>query len=252
MTLPTEQIAALERSITPTRMSTYLTAAHGSAALAMELYLWDRDLSVAVLADLAILEVALRNAMNARLAAKWGESWYANPQVPLDERSCRQVAEAWGRVPEGRRTPGRVVAQCMFGFWRGLLDKGDHIGKGPRRIRCDYEVLWRGVLDKAFPGGRVQAEKDGERWNRTYALTVVSRVNDLRNRVAHHEPLINGFPLSGQRVRLSAQDAHEDCLHLAAMLDRELNALLRSTSRVPGLLSSRPGLVAPATGGATP
>lgn len=124
--------------------------------------------------------------------------------------------------------------------WRGLLDKGDHAGKGPRRVRCTYEILWRGVLDKAFPGGRAQADADGMRWNREYALAVATRVNELRNRVAHHEPLVNGLPLTGQRIRLTAQEAHEDTMRLAAMIDRDLHSLLAARSRVPVLLASRP------------
>lgn len=108
------------------------------------------------------------------------------------------------------------------------------------RVRCDYEVLWRGVLDKAFPGGRAQAKADAQRWERDYARSVVSRINDLRNRVAHHEPLVNGFPLTGQRRRHTAQAAHDDCKRLAAMLDRDLHALIRATSRVPTILASRP------------
>lgn len=239
MALSPQQVAALDRSITPIRMSTYLSEASGDASLARELYLWDRAISVGFLADLAILEVALRNAMSAQLAAKWGVQWYADPAVPLDDRSSSALNTAWGRIADPK-TPGKVVAQCMFGFWRGLLDKGDHIGKAPRRVRCDYEVLWRGVMDKAFPGGRAQARTDGIRWNREYALAIVSRINDLRNRVAHHEPLVNGFPLSGQQRRLSAQDAYDDLLRLAAMLDRDLYSLLQATSQVPMLLANRP------------
>lgn len=221
------------------RMSTYLAAASDDKNLARELYLWDRAISVGFLADLAILEVALRNAMSAQLEAKWGVEWYANLSMPLDDRSVSALNTAWGRIA-GPKTPDKLVAQCMFGFWRGLLDKGDHAGKPPRRTRCDYEVLWRGVLDKAFPGGRAHARVDGQRWNREYALAVVSRINDLRNRVAHHEPLVNGFPLSGQKKRISAQDAYDDFLRLAAMLDRDLHSLLTATSQVPMHLSNRP------------
>lgn len=239
MSLTPNHIAALERSITPTRLSTYVAEASGDPSLARDLYRWDRELSVAFLADLAVIEVALRNAMNAQLSARWGSEWYRDVQIPLDERSSRQLSDAWSRIA-GEKTPGRVVAQCMFGFWRGLLDKGDHIGRPPRRIRCDYEVLWRGVLDKAFPGGRAQARADGERWQRDYARAVVSRVNDLRNRVAHHEPLIAGFPLTGQQARQTADGAHEDCLRLASMIDRNLGSLVSTTSRVPSVLSSRP------------
>ena len=239
MGLSPQQVAALERSITPVRMSNFLAAAGGDAARARALYLWDRQLAVAFFSDLAILEVAMRNAMNEQLAAKWGPAWYAASAVPLDDRSCRQLADAWCRIT-GPKTPGKLVAQCMFGFWRGLLDKGDHVGRAPRRIRCDYEVLWRGVLDRAFPGGRAQAKADGSRWDRSYALAVVSRINDLRNRVAHHEPLINGFPLSGQQQRRTPQEAHEDCMRLAAMIDRDLHSLLQATSTVPAVLAGRP------------
>lgn len=237
--MPAQQIAALDRSITPTRMGTYLSAAAGDADRARTLYLWDRDLAVAFLGDLAILEVALRNAMSARLEAKWGPEWYKNPDMPLDDRSMNTLSTAWGRIT-GEKTAGKLVAQCMFGFWRGLLDKGDHAGKPPRRVRCDYEELWRGVLDKAFPGGRVQAKKDAKRWNREYALAVVSRVNELRNRVAHHEPLIYGLPLPGQERRLTVQEAHEDTMRLAAMLDRDLHGFLQGRSQVPGLLAGKP------------
>lgn len=239
MSMPAHHVAALDRSITPTRMGTYISAAAGGPDRARELYLWDRDLSVAFLGDLSILEVALRNAMSEQLEAKWGVDWYENTAMPLDDRSMNTLSTAWGRVKEPK-TPGKLVAQCMFGFWRGLLDKGDHAGKPPRRVRCDYEVLWRGVLDKAFPGGRAQALADHQRWNREYALAVVSRVNELRNRVAHHEPLVNGMPLPGQQTRLSAQEAHEDTLRLAAMLDRDLRAFLVARSQVPVLLGSRP------------
>ena len=72
MELSARHAAALDRSITPTRMGTYLAAAHGDANRARELYLWDRELAVAFLGDLAILEVALRNAMSARLDEAWG------------------------------------------------------------------------------------------------------------------------------------------------------------------------------------
>ena len=241
MKLTAAQTAALDKSVAPARMHTYLVAAGRDADRARELYLWDRELSVAFMADLATLEVALRNAMNARMVAMWGKRWFQDQAILLDDRSCRALADAWTRTAPDR-SPDRIVAQCMFGFWRGLLDKGDHVGLGPRRVRCDYEEqLWRGVLDKAFPGGKAQAARDAERWNRAYALAVVSRVNDLRNRVAHHEPLINGFPLSGQGVRRTARQAHEDCMRLAGMLDRDLASLIDATSHVAALLANRPG-----------
>lgn len=47
-------------------------------------------------------------------------------------------------------------------------------------------------------------------------------------------------PLSGQRRRRTAAEARADCLRLAAMLDRDLHALLIATSRVDEILARRP------------
>ncbi|WP_454050709.1 hypothetical protein [Cellulomonas sp. Marseille-Q8402] len=240
------QVAALDRSISATRMATYLRVARGDAAWARALYLWDRELAAAFLADVALLEVALRNAMNGRLVERWGPEWYSRTDVGLDDRASRQLAQAYGQVV-GPKLPGRIVAQCTFGFWVGLLDKGDHHGAEPRRVRCDYDqLLWRGVLDRAFPGGRAVARADGARWGRAFAHQVAARVNVLRNRMAHHEPLIDGYPLTGRRrddgvvVRSTARDGFADLVRLAAMLDRDLHALVLRTSRVPDLLGRRP------------
>ena len=181
---------ALDRAVSPARMSTYVRAANGDVDWARGLYLWDRELAVAFLADIALLEVALRNAMNDRLAARWGPEWYARTDLPLDDRTCAQPAQAHA---------GRAVARA-----------------------------------------------DGRRWGRSYAHQVVARVNALRNRVAHHEPLIHGFPLPGQRLadggarRLTAEEGFDDLVRLAAMLDRELARLLRRTSAVPDVLARRP------------
>ena len=229
---------ALNRSISIDRIRTYRSATNDDNA-ALDLYLWDRDIATAFLRDLAILEVALRNSMSAQLAHRWGPDWYSNPAMPLDDRSSRALAKAWTEIKEPK-TAGKLAAQCMFGFWRDLLDKGDFIGSAPRRIRCDYEVLWRGVLDRAFPGGRQQARLEGKRWSRTYALDVVSRVKALRNRVAHHEPLVNGFPFPGQRSRISIEEAHKDVLRLAAMLDRDLRTFIETWSEVPAIIARRP------------
>ena len=206
----------------------------------LELYLWDRDLAAAALADIAVLEVALRNAMSARLVEIAGRAdWYA-VEVGLDDRSLRTVAQAWSRLPAQQRTSGRVVAQLMFGFWRGLLERGGHHGDGPLRVRRSYEDLWRGRMHRAFPGARAEAAGAGERFTRTWTLWVVSPVHVLRNRAAHHEPLVNGFPMPGENRRLSVEDGHQVCLKLARVLDRDLASWLEDHSQLADRLARRP------------
>jgi len=59
----------------------------------------------------------------------------------------------------------------------------------------------------------------------------VTRLHQLRNRVAHHEPLI-AEPLSAR---------YEDMLFVVAAVDPHLKAWLAAGNRLPDVLASRPG-----------
>lgn len=239
--------AALDRAISSDRLATYLSAVNGSRSRARLLYVWDRDLASAVLADVAILEVALRNAMDAALTQEWGPRWYESAAPALDERSLSQLRRAWSDLPAPTKKdrsdpalPGRLVARCMLGFWVGLLDAGDHVGSDPRRRRVDYEELWRRSLHRAFRGGRAEARAVGARFSRNWTHGLAQTVSALRNRAAHHEPLVAGFPLPGQRVRMTTSDGHAACLRLARVIDRDLAAWMQQNTQVPAILAARP------------
>jgi hypothetical protein len=255
--------AALDRAISTPRYTSYLTAARNDPDLARDLYVWDRNLAVAVLADLAIVEVGLRNAMHDALSAQWGPAWYQHPDVALDDRSRSQLATAWGHLPKPVQqrpgdadVPGRLVAQCMLGFWVNLLDAGDHFGRDPRRFKVDYEDIWRDALSKAFPGGRTEARNDRNihkipdaAFTRAWTHSIAKNVVVLRNRVAHHEPLHKGFPLPGQKPgnqgakksrRMTAAEGHAQYLKLARMVDRNLADWITHDTKVPTILANRP------------
>lgn len=230
---------ALDKAITPMRMSTYLANAGHDPVYARSLYVWDRDVSSALLADIAILEVALRNALNDQLTAAYGPQWF-RLDIGLDGRSRDDLARAWKDLPQSKKTPGHLVSRLMFGFWRDLLSSGGYVGREPQRFPTDYETLWRSVLHKAFPGGKVLAAAQGAQFTRTWTLETVTIVHAVRNRAAHHEPFISGFPLPGQRTRLTAQQAHEASQKLARLLDRDLASWLGANSSVPALLAAKP------------
>lgn len=230
---------ALDKAITPVRMSTYMVSAGHDRVYARRLYVWDRDVAVALLADIAILEVALRNALNEQLTSAYGPAWY-RLDIGLDGRSRDTLARAWADLPQSRKTPGHLVARLMFGFWRDLLSAGGYVGKEPQRFPTDYESLWRTVFYKAFPGGRAIASAEGAHFTRGWTLETVSVVHAARNRAAHHEPFISGFPLPGQQTRLSAQQGYDACSKLARLLDRDLASWLESNSAIPGILADRP------------
>ncbi|MFE4337325.1 hypothetical protein ACFRQM_51020 [Streptomyces sp. NPDC056831] len=139
-----------------------------------------------------------------------------------------------------------MAAESTFGCWVHLLDKGGTRGDGPFEKNVDYDsTLWCKVLHKAFPnsGGK-----------RATVFATASHVRSLRNRVAHHEPLINGVPLHGQSNsqgrarRLSLTDAHPEVMRLVEYIDKDFATWLGQTSRVPELLRTRPS---PVSGAAT-
>lgn len=251
---PPASHAGLARGISAARFQTFLDAAGQDEALARDLYVWNRDLSVAFLGDIAILEVALRNAMHDAATNAWGTHWYADIQVPLDERTLSQITSSWKHLhksvtkrADDADVPGRLIAQCMFGVWTNLLDSGSYVGEGPRRRQIDYDDHWHAAFKSAFPGGKAEAKalrkattSSLPNFTRDWVHGVCKAVNDLRNRVAHHEPLINGFPLNGQKARMSPAEGHEQCMLLARLIDRDLAKWLSSNSSVSSLLDGRP------------
>ncbi|MFJ2621228.1 hypothetical protein [Glutamicibacter sp. NPDC087344] len=220
-------------------MSTFLASANNDPPDARTLYVWDRDVSLALLAGIALLEVALRNALNEQLVSAYGANWLQR-DIGLDERSRNDLSQAWRRLSQGRKNLDRLVSHLMFGFWRDLLSSGGYVGREPQRFQMDYEELWRTALHGAFPGGKVAAATEGAHFTRTWTLETVTIVHAARNRAAHHEPFISGFPLPGQHARLGAQQAHEAILKLAGLLDRDSASALLVTSSVPSLLASKP------------
>lgn len=238
-----QHATALDRAISADRLSTYVRAAAGDRERARALDVWDRDVASAVLADVAIVEVAVRNALNDALTRMQGERWYVR-DIGLDDRSRHKLAMAWRDLPRGRRTPGRVVAQLMLGFWVDLLDSGGTVGREPQQFSVSYEDLWRAGLARAFPGGRVEAVADGGRFTRTWTHDKLRMVQALRNRAALHEPLVNGIPLPGRAQsrlpRISVQDGCEAYLLVLRMIDRDLADWVTRESRVPAELRRRP------------
>ncbi|WP_079188872.1 Abi family protein [Streptomyces kebangsaanensis] len=244
------QLKLLEPLISRPRLVPYL-AATSTPTAAMELYLWNVRLSAAFGEVIALAEIILRNAMAEQLAAAYGDTWYARADL-FDDRTMGGFRTTWRNITMPtdpatgkpaqktlRAVPaGRIVAESTFGCWVNLLDKGGTRGDGPYKKNVDYDsTLWRKALYKAFPnsGGK-----------RTTVFTTASHVRSLRNRVAHHEPLIGGVPLPGQTDRrgrtrrLTLADAHAEVLRLVEYINKDVATWLGRSSRVHELLRTRP------------
>src|SRR6202171_5348250 len=76
-------INALERTLSPERLSTYLAATGGDHAAALRLYVWNTQISAALYGPLQALEIIIRNAFHRELATVYGPAWYDSARVPL-------------------------------------------------------------------------------------------------------------------------------------------------------------------------
>lgn len=165
---------------------------------------------------LGILEVVLRNALSAQLAAHHGTlagHWYDDPLGVLSDFAHVDIAAAARRrVRKLHRpeTPGRMVAELSFGFWKFLLAKR-------------YEAtLWTGYLRHAFPNLRPQS--------RGTVYRGLDEMHILRNRIAHHEPI-------------HSRDLAADTLTIFRLLDwidQDVRAWAVSLSRLQSVIATRP------------
>jgi hypothetical protein len=166
--------ADLELALSLERFGRYLAWAGGDRESAIELYTLNTRISESLYTPLQSLEVALRNRIHVVMTEAFGgESWFRQAGVLQNDRQPEQLAKAIIDLKAVNKTPtpGRIVAALSFGFWTAMF--------GP-----DYEALWRATLR------RIAAKPDGTSLRRKDFSGPLTPIRILRNRIAHHEPII--------------------------------------------------------------
>lgn len=161
-------------------------------------YCWNEAVSSCFMRLIGVLEISLRNRFHAALSAKlWNPAisigtphsndWYN--RIRLTSRSLEQVQKATHRKKRNVYVPitpppppHKVVASLTYGFWPRLLDYlSDVNGQG---------IPWGHILPMVLP--------NHHQWNPVYWASQAHQdklyarldlVGDLRNRVAHFEPI---------------------------------------------------------------
>ncbi|HEX5542470.1 MAG TPA: hypothetical protein VFX60_13065 [Micromonospora sp.] len=187
-------------------------------------------MSAAFMHNLAHLEVCLRNAYDAAVTATRPADalhWLDDPHGPIRapllrtkrltngtrvrvdvNRKPRELVER-ARHRCGASAPvGKVIAELQLGFWRYLTSSAHE------------KTLWVPHLHTAFPAGT----------SRVMADRTIGELHLLRNRVAHHEPLL-ALPIAARSA---------DVARLCALLVPELCQHLNAVTQVPALLAARP------------
>lgn len=214
-------IDALETSLSPERMATYVAKAGGDREKAVRLYTWNTAVSAAFYGPLQGLEVALRNAMHRELSARYRADWYDDPAIGLDIGAVNRVVAARADLRRDGYSddPPHMVAALSFGFWVTLLGAGGRMAAGGK---ANYEMtIWRAAVFRAFPHVRI---------SRKGAHAPLDYLRTFRNRIAHHEPIID---------RHLAAD-YASIQQVAGWISPETRMWIDHHSRVPLLLAQSP------------
>jgi hypothetical protein len=171
---------ALVGALGQPRLAGYLRHSGMVPQNAVRLYAWNLEVSSSLWGPLALLEVTVRNAIDAQLRNMFGEDWWAGERDLLsrNERlAAQQTVQKFSQKIRGVTSPDAFVANSTLGFWVGL------VGPGQRSLRhYDYETsLWQPGLFRAFP-----LLPQARRKLLHHELNVL---RGLRNRIAHHEPI---------------------------------------------------------------
>jgi hypothetical protein len=180
MSTDKEVVAAVKGSLSPARISTYEAAARpkdDADPAALVLYAWNAEVSGALLADLHVCEVVVRNAVSEVLQKVYGPRWPWSPTFefslpdPLRGYSPRKDLCSARRTAQ---TTGKVIPELKMVFWQKLFT-----GR--------YDVrLWDPHLLLAFP--HLNTTKN-VRTLRAGIYKDMDQLRELRNRIAHHEPI---------------------------------------------------------------
>lgn len=199
------------RLLSVPRLSTYSAACGGDIKAAIDLYQWNLEVSSALFTAIHYFEVALRNTIDVRLTKDFGgsQSWFDAPEAPLSSGGKKKIKQAKRWVTEAGHEirHGRVIAELSLGFWWTLFAESYN------------RTLWSPSLRHAFPSAR-----------RDRLHSEIDKIRLLRNRIAHHEPLI-------------AHDLHAEytrILQTAEQIDVRLAWWIDTTSRVGDTLDRRP------------
>ena len=212
-------LSEIQTTLTPIRLSRYLSAARGNTALALSLYRWNSFLAQSSHWPLQTVEVAARNSIAKVLKKRYGQDWHISPKFmhELSREDAIRLNDTIERQQQRDRLTRRpsidvIVADLPFGFWTSMLSK-----------RYEIPLVWRANLRMSFPYLPARLEVRS-------AHGPMERIRILRNWIAHHEPIFER--------RLDAE--HNEILRVIGWVCPCTQWYVEQTSIFPQIWAARP------------
>jgi hypothetical protein len=164
------------------RISRYLDACDNNKTKALTLYRYNLQLSEALYSVVSCFEVALRNAINDKLCTVLGSDWLRDSimddgifSLPILHKTNEIISTAYQRL---RHSTGyshsKLLAEMEFGIWKYMFSP------------VQYKQTRQSLLS-IFPN-KPKSSREMQ-YNQSYVFNEIDKINSLRNRIAHHEPI---------------------------------------------------------------
>lgn len=172
--------ADFERIMSVQRMNRYLNACAGNSKKAMTLYRYNLRLSQELFTLISCYEVAMRNAIDRLYTGIHGADWLRDAIQTggmFDNNNCRITAgfiRSAVNTFAHQYTHAKVVAKMDFGFWRYMFAQPQYFSGGQSLLHI-------------FPSKPTSTP--AIQYNQSFIFNELAKINDIRNRIAHHEPI---------------------------------------------------------------
>ncbi|MER8395176.1 Abi family protein [Mesorhizobium sp. M1340] len=203
---------AIRASISEPRFATYLSKGGNHEEYALALYLFNARVAKAFLYPINVAEVTLRNAVDEILVSKFQQNWHQDAAFrdhTLTPEGLWTLDKAIQRAGQNA-SRDQIVATLTFDFWSNLF-------------RSEYGPLWRTTVNLAFPH-----LQHGE--SRQDIQNLVRPINTFRNRVAHHEPILD----------MNITDIYAKIIRLTELRCKETAKWMRHHSTLSAVVRTRP------------
>lgn len=127
-------------------------------------------------------EVALRNAIDNQLSANLGPEWLKDSIMPdgvfsnpILHKTHDIISHSYQKLLNGNQySHSNLLSNLDFGIWKYMFS--------PLQYRVTGRTLLNIFPNKSRSTRQIQ-------YNHSYVFNELDKINTLRNRIAHHEPI---------------------------------------------------------------
>lgn len=213
-----------ENVISIDRMRRYVKACNGDVQKGMTLYRYNLALSSEMLKVISCFEVALRNRIDRTLAPYYGNDWLRDSCLsggmfdnPRTQGTKKIIAKAYNElIVNGSYTSTKLMAEMEFGVWKYMYS-------GPQYAATGQKLL---SVFPLKPRSSLTIQIDNK-----YIFNELDHINQLRNRIAHHEPICFATALPVKSISY-VQSEHDRIMKLFTWMSIDGPSLLYGIDHV--------------------